>query len=512
LYQAFPTTPFRSYKISVWIKTEGFSYPANIRFLVIGASNGRYLYSNRDTGLGSAAPATTSDWTQFTIDVNPLENTSIRLYLNSTGSSVGKVWFDDVSVTEAGLYSTIRRSSLPIVVKSYDKTKTYLEGKDYIVGTEQLSIPVGSTIPNGAALKVSWFSLCDNYERWTIPGSASQPEFYNVLRTNAENINSKLSPKGWMMNYDEIRVCGWDPSGKSPAGVYLAEMVKKSEDLLKVINPNLERYIWNDEFDPYHNAGPIHTGENGSKHGSWAGLSPEIIAVNWYNAGTTNNLKFWAGLDPVYPKIHHRQIIAGYYESVSNVATWLSLLTKAESEGVTGVDGFLYTTWSAGNDGGVGRYDDLEAVAALIKASGRWGTGPAFPVTPIPPTEKTINDDNPLIKYIGAWTNSDAAPNRINGDEHHTNTTGASVELTFTGTQVKWLATKFSNRGHAEVFLDGTFQATIDQYNSTVLYQQEVFAKTGLPDAPHVLKIVCKGTKNASSTGAFIDVDAFKYK
>src|SRR4030095_13136249 len=114
--------------------------------------------------------------------------------------------------------------------------------------------------------------------------------------------------------------------------------------------------------------------------------------------------------------------------------------------------------------------------------------------------------------YGGTWYNNNSAPNRINNDEHYVANTGASAQFTFVGTQITWVATKFSNRGRADVYLDGVLQTTVDQYSSGVLYQQPVYVKTGLSAASHTIKIVCKGTKTASSTGTFIDVDAFKYQ
>jgi len=372
VFQLFPTVPFRAYRLSVWIKTASFTGPGNIGMSVLGA-NGRTLYQNRDYRLGAAPPAGTQDWTQYAIDFNSLENTSVNIYLTATGNATGKVWFDDAALDEVGLYSTVRRASLPVVVQSYEKLKTFREGSDYTVGAERLTLPAGSTISSGSILKVSWYQLADCYELWSVPSSATQPEYFTVLDTNARLINSRIAPSSWLMRYDEWRVSNWDPSaGNISAGQYVADAMRKSEDILRAINPAIERLVWGDMFDPYHNAVSRYYGVNGSLNGAWDGVSPDTIILNWYNAGTTANLKFWAGLDPLYPKGPHRQIIAGYYEGLANVETWLRLLAQAETEGVDDVIGFMYTTWATGNDGGIGRYDDLEAVADLCRKAGRW--------------------------------------------------------------------------------------------------------------------------------------------
>ena len=129
------------------------------------------------------------------------------------------------------------------------------------------------------------------------------------------------------------------------------------------------------------------------------------------------------------------------------------------------------------------------------------------PLRPARANPVPINDDD--ASYTGSWTDNPIAPNRYNSDEHYSQSTGASVELSFTGNQVSWYATKFSNRGHADVYLDGVFQVTVDQYNATVLYLQQMFTSTNLAQGAHTIKIVCKGTKHASSTGVYIDLDYF---
>jgi hypothetical protein len=138
--------------------------------------------------------------------------------------------------------------------------------------------------------------------------------------------------------------------------------------------------------------------------------------------------------------------------------------------------------------------------------------GTASPPPPTSGTLTTINDDSTRVTYGGTWYNNNSAPNRINNDEHYVANTGASAQFTFVGTQITWVATKFSNRGRADVYLDGVLKTTVDQYSAGVLYQQPVYVKTGLSAASHTIRIVCKGTKTASSTGTFIDVDAFKYQ
>ena len=146
----------------------------------------------------------------------------------------------------------------------------------------------------------------------------------------------------------------------------------------------------------------------------------------------------------------------------------------------------------------------------------KYGGGGATPTptttpTPTPvPGMTTVNDDSGSITYSGSWTDFNGT-GRINGDEHHTNGTNNYAQFTFTGTEVRWVCTKFSNRGKADVYIDGAYQDTKDLYSSSVLYQQEIYTRTGLSSGSHTIKVVCNGTKNASSSDYYIDVDAFIY-
>ncbi len=371
--QYVPARPFASYKISAWVSTDAFSNPALIKFYVVGGSNKRILWSNRDGGLGSTKPAATQGWTRFEIDVNSLENSQLIIYVAATGVATGKVWFDDVAIAETGLYMTVRRPTTPIVVRGYAGTPIYSEGRDFVVGSEQLTIPTSSTIPAGAALKVSWYQLANTAELWTVPGVATLPVFYDVLRTNALAVKSKLGNiDAWAIRANEWRVGAWDQSADGMTmGDYLANFGKQVEGIINSVAPGTRVLAWNDMFDPYHNAGPVlYYMAKGPLYGAWTGFSTNVVILNWYNAGTTANMEFWAGLDPKYPKKPHQQILCVYYENLNNVKLWLTLLDQAEAKGVKGVRGVMYTTWSNDQFGKIGRYGDLEAVARLCGS--RW--------------------------------------------------------------------------------------------------------------------------------------------
>ncbi len=82
--------------------------------------------------------------------------------------------------------------------------------------------------------------------------------------------------------------------------------------------------------------------------------------------------------------------------------------------------------------------------------------------------------------------------------------------MTFTGSSVSWVSSRNTNRGKAEVWLDGARVAMVDLYASSFLPRRTVFARNGLSTSmPHTLEVRVLGTGNAGSTGTRVDADAF---
>lgn len=363
-YQEVKVVPFHAYELSVWMKTQGFNRTDTISLYVAG-NDGQQpeLYANRDADMGSRV-APTQDWKQYTATFNSCTNTSIEVYAGAWADkdAHGKLWFDDMELHEVGLADTARRPSLPVIVTSGDGTKTYQEGTDYTVGDRKLTIPIGSAITDGEHLKVSWYEGATMVQD-TPPASAKQAQYWTIEDDISRRLDALFGhPSAFMMTYDEWRAANWDPVGPAvTAGEYVAQTTRKSIRLLRKINPKYEISIWSDMYDPNENAQSKYFVVNGSLAGSWKGLAPDTVIMTW--DGGEKALQFFS-------KLGLRQVIGGYYDSVDNVRQWLDEVDQLEAQGGKGVEGFLYTTWD-------GNYTDLEDVAALIKARGRWGSGPA---------------------------------------------------------------------------------------------------------------------------------------
>ena len=88
-------------------------------------------------------------------------------------------------------------------------------------------------------------------------------------------------------------------------------------------------------------------------------------------------------------------------------------------------------------------------------------------------------------------------------------TSGDTATYTFNGTGIDWVGSIANNHGKAEVYIDGTLDATVDNYSVNYLQQQVKYSKSGLTSGTHTIKIKVLHSKNASSTGYKQNVDGF---
>jgi alpha-L-fucosidase len=113
-----------------------------------------------------------------------------------------------------------------------------------------------------------------------------------------------------------------------------------------------------------------------------------------------------------------------------------------------------------------------------------------------------VNDDDPNVKYAG-WDhtcNTDTA--EYNNDLHSTKTAGAVCEYPFTGSGIELIGTKSASFGSIGVSIDGAAPETVSLATPPLQTQAVMFAKTGLAQGPHVIRIVNQGE-------APVNIDAF---
>ncbi|MFJ8158665.1 beta-galactosidase [Streptomyces sp. NPDC094468] len=124
-------------------------------------------------------------------------------------------------------------------------------------------------------------------------------------------------------------------------------------------------------------------------------------------------------------------------------------------------------------------------------------------------TTYTWDDPDSALQYAGSWSHV-ADTSYTGGDYKHTesfsNKAGDSLTVPFDGTAIRWIGSKTGNHGYADVYLDGTKTATVDDSGGES--QAVLFQKTGLTPGAHTLKIVVAGNHSSGSTDDYVAVDA----
>jgi hypothetical protein len=119
---------------------------------------------------------------------------------------------------------------------------------------------------------------------------------------------------------------------------------------------------------------------------------------------------------------------------------------------------------------------------------------------------RRYQETDPAITYVGSWIRRNV--NRVwsEGVARTTETPGATVTFSFTGTAVSWIGCEKNTIGRARIYIDGAVvDEELSMFRRTPIegYQRTVYRVEGLTPGPHTLTI------EMLSTNAFIVVDAF---
>jgi hypothetical protein len=117
--------------------------------------------------------------------------------------------------------------------------------------------------------------------------------------------------------------------------------------------------------------------------------------------------------------------------------------------------------------------------------------------------EGVYEDDGGEIVYEGTWVSfsiGGASGNNV----HYSTTQGSSATLHFAGNQVSLLYTGFSNRGVADIYVDGQLIGSVNQFSADVAFQERWTSPVlGSSGSSHILEI-------RHVSGAVIDIDALE--
>jgi hypothetical protein len=137
----------------------------------------------------------------------------------------------------------------------------------------------------------------------------------------------------------------------------------------------------------------------------------------------------------------------------------------------------------------------------------------AFDVAPASPppvfrSGKRLEETNAAVAYTTGWSQGDRSSAWSGGTAATSETAGARVTVSFTGTSLEWIGSRGPAAGIARVFVDGVYQGEVDLYEPRRL-QAVVYSRSGLEQGAHTLVIEATGLRNAASLGAAVAVDAF---
>jgi hypothetical protein len=360
--QPLKLQPYRQYRVSFWVKTEGMA-PCDPEVKVLDTD------ATGSVSFQTFHADPTQDWKEYSLVFNSLDHADARLYLGSWYGKEGKLWWDDLKIEEIGLVNVLRRPGCPVSVRGEDGT-VYEEGRDYQKIADPnlhpwqpwheqppIKLTANSRIKDGDRLRVSYYHSLVVYDG-CLQGCISEPKIFDEWRQQVVQVNELLHPAAFCMQHDEMRVmnqCALCQSMKMTPGELLAWNVHKAAQIIRDVRPDAEVWVWSDMFDPMHNALDHYYAVNGSLKGSWKGLDPGIGVVNWHGGLMGKNCQFFADLGL-------KQVLSGYYdgdEDGSGIAKWIEA-TKA----VPGIVGAMYTTWED-------KYGAMD-----VWARKAWGGGP----------------------------------------------------------------------------------------------------------------------------------------
>ncbi len=354
--------PWREYHISVKVQTKDLKGSPEIKVNPDDAGDVSLNWNNLGT-------KPTQDWTEVHAVFNSEKYTAVSIYMGLWGGGKGMLAWKEPKLEEVAFVNLTRRPGTPLTITTADG-KPLVEGRDY----EPLADPgLGATpwkgeydtyhqppmlrtkLPDGTKLLASYYHGATVYDHQATI-CLSEPKTYALLRDQAQRLVKAFGAKGYMMEHDEIRVMDWCEACQArhmTPGQMLADNVKRCAAILREVNPGGRIYVWQDMFDPNHNAvkGPYYL-VNGPITGSWEGLDKDIIMVPWLFEKRDASLKFFADRG-------QKQVIAGYYDSdPANVAEWMASAKKVPGS----VIGVMYTTWQ-------NNYNDLEKFSQIIDLS-----------------------------------------------------------------------------------------------------------------------------------------------
>jgi hypothetical protein len=114
-----------------------------------------------------------------------------------------------------------------------------------------------------------------------------------------------------------------------------------------------------------------------------------------------------------------------------------------------------------------------------------------------------LSEASGAITFTDGWSRT-SSPSYDGRVAMTTRTPGASATYSFVGSSVAWISAVSPVRGSANIYVDGTLEATVDLYSKTTISRQMAFTRTWTSSGRHSFRIVALGTSGHPR----VDVDA----
>ncbi len=360
LMQEVAVSPFRHYRVSAWVKTDGLDGADRLSIAV-------YTEAGQHASGRPGIPPT-SDWRQVAMTFNSKQHTNVRVYVGCWGARGGRFWVDDLRIEEMGLVNVLRRPGTPVTVRGEDGT-AYDEGRDFARVEDSrfspyrfdhaappLRLMPNSRIRDGQKLRVSFYHPVV-INRSQVSVCMSEPAIYEIWRKVAGELERHLAPRKYLLSMDEIRAggsCAACKARNTTMGEILGECITKQYEMLRAASPGAEVYCWSDMLDPGHNAHGDYYQVEGDFTGSWEHVPKDLRVVCWWYDQRERSLSFFSDLG-------FKTLAGAYYDGddLANPGGWLQAM-----RGTQGCTGIMYTTWQ-------NKYDLLAGFGDLVSQTPR---------------------------------------------------------------------------------------------------------------------------------------------
>ncbi len=381
IFTTFTVKPWHQYTVRLWMKTQNLTADS-LSVLVRDESGDRSLTSQH-LSLPSAdgsnrqaltrASNLTVDWTEMKFSFNSQDKTVVNLALTVFGGNSGRVWWDDIRIEDTPTMNWLVRDDLPSTAKVADGSALAL-GTDMAAPRDPQLGQFGYTgrysnyhaptypaalnanrLREGDIVRLSGFHTLVTTDA-QVGCSWHNPQIIALMRGVHEKIYNNFKPDGFLLNYDEIRTGGFEPTDVAygTSGAALAASIQKAYADLEAVAPGVRHFFWSDMVDPNHNARADYYQIANTLDGAWKTLDPtKVTIINWWERENISNkgpasLKFFSDLG-------FKQLLGAFYDEdvKDNHQRW-----QAAMQGIPNISGSMYTTWA-------NNYSQIEAFGDL---------------------------------------------------------------------------------------------------------------------------------------------------